>query len=99
MSNIKIKKMELLEFEKLDLEELYLEACFDGMFPEGFFVTTEFTYDEEEDSENNILATNITLWDFKIFNISNELITFNNRETKKLKELVEFELIKEIKLN
>ena len=93
--------MELLEFENLDLERNFVEVLFDGLFLEGFYVTTEFDYNDEQvefkDSETNCknryAATNITFWDFKIFNAANEEITINNRETKKIKQKIEFKLI------
>ena len=43
--------------------------------------------------KNRYAATNITFWDFKIFNAENEEITINNRETKKIKQKIEFKLI------
>tara|TARA_R110002153_G_scaffold23901_2_gene76809 strand:- start:1705 stop:2016 length:312 start_codon:yes stop_codon:yes gene_type:complete len=93
--------MELLGIENLDLENNFIEVLFDGLFTEGFYVTTEYDYDkdqvEHKDEETNCIdyyaACNITFWDFKIFNVENELITINDRELKKIKELVEFKLI------
>ena len=93
--------MELLEIENLDLENNCIEVLFDGLFTEGFYVTTDFDYDkdqvEHKDEDTNCrdyyAACNITFWDFKIFNVENELITINNRELKKIKQLIEFKLI------
>ncbi len=49
--------MELIEIENLDLESNELTVVFDGLFPEGFFVKSEFSYDneliEEKDEETN----------------------------------------------
>lgn len=93
--------MELLEIENLDLENNCIEVLFDGLLIEGFYVTSEFDYDkdqvEHKDEDTNCIdyyaACNITFWDFKIFNVENELITINDRETKKIKQLIEFKLI------
>ncbi|NQY30554.1 MAG: hypothetical protein HRT69_13920 [Flavobacteriaceae bacterium] len=85
--------MEFLNFEKLDLENNFIEVLLDGMFPQGFYVESDFDYDEEELEPNVLGATNITFWDFKILNVESDLITFNDRETKKLKQIIEFKLI------
>ena len=93
--------MELIEIENLDLESNELTVVFDGLFPEGFVVKSEFSYDneliEEKDEETNckdvVGATNIKFWDFKTFDSEENQISINNRELKKIKELVEFKLI------
>ena len=93
--------MELLEVVNLDLESSYIEVLFDGILKEGFYVESNFSYDEEsleeEEEETNcknvIVANNVKFWDFKTFNADNEQISINNRELKKIKELVEFKLI------
>ena len=38
--------MELLEIENLNLESNTLTAVFDGLFSEGFYVESNFSYDE-----------------------------------------------------
>ncbi len=91
--------MELLDFKNLDLDSKFVEVFFDGVWIEGFYVETYFDYDEEEDLKNNILATNITFWEFKIFKADAELITFNDRETKKIKQMIELKLIESIKID
>tara|TARA_R110002020_G_scaffold65330_3_gene172588 strand:+ start:4245 stop:4556 length:312 start_codon:yes stop_codon:yes gene_type:complete len=96
--------MELLEIENLNLESNNLTAVFDGLFTEGFVVKTEFSYDEEtieeEEEETNckeILApTNLNFWDFKTYDSDENEISINDRELKKIKELVEFKLIDEL---
>jgi hypothetical protein len=93
--------MELLEIENLDLENNSLTAVFDGLLIEGFYIETEFSYDEEtieeEEEETNcktILApTNLNFWDFKVFNSEENNISINEKELKKVKQLVEFKLI------
>jgi len=93
--------MELLEIENLDLESNTLTAVFDGLFSEGFIVKSDFSYNEEmieeEEEETNckeILApTNLNFWDFKTFDSDENEISINDRELKKIKELVEFKLI------
>tara|TARA_R110002012_G_scaffold152999_1_gene312944 strand:+ start:139 stop:450 length:312 start_codon:yes stop_codon:yes gene_type:complete len=93
--------MELLEIENLNLESNNLTAVFDGLFTEGFVVKTEFSYDEEiieeEEEETNckniLAATNINFWDFKTYDSQENEISINDRELKKIKELVEFKLI------
>jgi hypothetical protein len=96
--------MELIEIENLDLESNELTVVFDGLFPEGFIVKSEFSYDneliEEKDEDTNcknvIGATNIKFWDFKTFDSQENEISINDRELKKIKELVEFKLIDEL---
>jgi hypothetical protein len=93
--------MELLEVENLDLESSFIEVLFDGILKEGFYVESNFSYDtellEEEEEETNckdILApTNLKFWDFKTFDSQENEISINDRELKKIKELVEFKLI------
>lgn len=93
--------MELLEIENLDYEAKFIEVLFDGMLKEGFYVTTEYDFDieqiEYEDDrtgqQDYYEATNISFWDFKIFDADENEISFNDRETKKVKELIEFKLI------
>ena len=93
--------MELLEVENLDLESSFIEVLFDGILKEGFYVESNFSYDtellEEEEEETNckdILApTNLNFWDFKTFDSQENEISINDRELKKIKELVEFKLI------
>ena len=91
--------MELIEVASFD--ENYIEVLFDGLFQEGFYITTEFAYDIEIVQEEELAvgcqeikaATNITFFDFKIFNAANEEITINKRETKKIMLMVEFKII------
>lgn len=91
--------MELIEVASFD--ESNIEVLFDGLFQEGFYITTEFAYDIEVVQEQDLAvacreikaATNITFFDFKIFNAANEEITINKRETKKIMLMVEFEII------
>ena len=93
--------MEIVGFDLIDFDKNEIEVLFDGLFKEGFYVKTDFDYDievvEEEDEDtgrrHQEAATNISFWDFKIFNSEEEEITINDRETKKIKELVEHELI------
>ena len=93
--------MELLSVEQIDLDTNFIEVLFDGLFKEGFYVTTEFDYDveivEQEEEETNCKElkepTNIYFSDFKTFDAENEKININNRELKKIKQLVEFKLI------
>jgi hypothetical protein len=93
--------MELLEIENLNLESNNLTAVFDGLFTEGFVVKTEFSYDEEiieeEEEETNckniFAPTNLKFWDFKTYDSDENEISINDRELKKIKELVEFKLI------
>ena len=96
--------MELLKFENLDLQNDFVEVLFDGILDEGFFVETDFSYDKsilEEPQETNHFVTtyeaiNVYLWNFKIYNVNNEQISVNKRETKKIKQLIEFKLIDSI---
>ena len=86
--------MILLEIEELDLNNNTLTAIFDGLFGGGFTVKTDFGYDKEEtNTQHHIEPTNISFDDFKTFNSDKEEFTINNRELKKIKELVEFKLI------
>jgi len=93
--------MELIEIALFDPKENYIEVLFDGLFKEGFYITTEFDYDIEilqhEELEVGCVeikaATNITFYDFKIFNAANEEISINDRELNKIKQLVEYKLI------
>jgi len=92
--------MNLLEIEDLDLDNNTLTAVFDGLFPEGFRVESEFSFDKEEteaeeetNTQYHIEPTNICFDEFKTFNSEEEEFTINNRELKKIKELVEFKLI------
>ncbi len=92
--------MELIEIERVDFNNNNLTAVFDGLFKEGFYVETEFAYDEyqlnyadERTGEKDYYyAGNISFWDFEVFNTDEELISINERELKKIKELVEFKL-------
>jgi len=96
--------MELIEVENLDLESNKVTVVFDGLFPEGFIVKSEFSYDtellEEKEEETNckdvIGASNIQFWGFETFDSEDNEISINNRELKKIKELVEFKLIDEL---
>jgi len=96
--------MELIEVENLNLESNEVTVVFDGLFPEGFIVKSEFSYDteflEEKEEETNckdvIGASNIQFWDFETFDSEENKISINNRELKKIKELVEFKLIDEL---
>ncbi len=93
--------MELIEVGLFDPEENYIEVLFDGLFKEGFYIKTEFDYDIEivQDEDLSVgcveikAATNISFFDFKIFNAANEEIQINNRELNKIKQLVEYKLI------
>lgn len=93
--------MELLEVENLDLESSFIEVLFDGILKEGFYVESNFSYDtellEEEEEETNckdiFAPTNLKFWDFKTFDSQENEISINDRELKKIKELVEFKLI------
>lgn len=96
--------MELIGVEELDFESNFIEVLFDGMLKEGFYVETEFDYDKEitEAEEDlgikaGIDPINITFWEFKIFNSENEKISINDRETKKIKDLIENKLIDSLK--
>lgn len=93
--------MELLSVEQIDLETNFIEVLFDGLFKEGFYVTTEFDYDVEvvEEAEEDLgirewkIPTNISFWDFKTWDNEEEEISINNRELNRIKQLVEFQLI------
>ena len=93
--------MELLAVEGIDFETNFIEVLFDGLFKEGFYVTTYFDYDVEltdvDDEDTNCREwkepTDIYFVDFQTFDSDHEEIKINNRELKKIKQLVEFELI------
>jgi len=93
--------MELISVEGIDFDTNFIELLFDGIFKEGFYVTTEFDYDiEVVDAGDSITncrevkgATNITFWYFQVWNAENEEVEINERELKKIKQLVEFKLI------
>ena len=93
--------MELLQVENLDLENGTISVVFDGILKGGFWVDADFSYDEEtleeEDLDTNckkvLGATNIIFWDFIITDCEEEVISINNRELTKIKQLVEFKLI------
>ena len=93
--------MELIEVEDFDFEESNMKVLFDGLFKEGFYVTTEFSYDEEiiQEEDYNLglkeikTAMFINFYNFKIFNAANEEISINDREKKRIKQLIEFKLI------
>lgn len=93
--------MNLLEIENLDTDNNTLTAVFDGLFGGGFTVKTDFCYDveqiefaeEETNCQDCFEPTNISFDEFKTFNSDEEEFTINNRELKKIKELVEFKLI------
>ena len=92
--------MILLEIEELDLDNNTLIAVFDGLFGGGFTVKTDFGYDKEEteaeeetNTQYHIEPTNIFFDEFKTFNSEEEEFSINDRELKKIKELVEFKLI------
>tara|TARA_R110001632_G_scaffold42462_3_gene107532 strand:+ start:527 stop:838 length:312 start_codon:yes stop_codon:yes gene_type:complete len=101
--------MELLSVENIDYDTNFIECLFDGILKEGFYITTDFDFDKEQvdykdddtGSYDYFEAVNISFWDFKTFNSENELIGINERELKKIKELVEFKLtdLLEIYLN
>ena len=87
--------MELLEIENLNAENKTLKATFDGLFIEGFYIITDFDFDLEPETNLNgevyFEVRNITFWDFKIFT-DDELITLNKADTKRIKQLIDFEL-------
>ena len=93
--------MEIVGFDLIDFDKNEIEVLFDGLFQQGFYVKTEFDYDIEVVQEEELAvgcqeikaATNITFFDFKIFNAANEEITINKRETKKIMLMVEFKII------
>lgn len=93
--------MELLQIENIDYESKKIQAVFDGILKEGFYVKADFDYEEiqtEFEDERTGLqdyysAEKISLWDFKTFDTEDNEISINNRENKKIKELVEFKLI------
>ena len=93
--------IDLLEVENIDLETNFIEVLFDGMFKEGFYVTTEFDYnvivEQFEDFDNGVqehkIPTEISFWDFKTFNAEGEQIKINDRDSQRIKQLVEFKLI------
>jgi len=96
----KTNDMILLEIEDLDLDNNTLTAVFDGLFGGGFTVKTDFGYDKEEteaeeetNTQYHIEPTNIWFDEFKTFNSEEEEFSINDRELKKIKELVEFKLI------
>lgn len=91
--------MELLEIENANFENKNLKAVFDGLFNGGFYVETEFDFDTEEteaeeetNTQHHIEPTTISFWNFKTFNSDEEPIKINERELKKIKQLVENEL-------
>jgi len=98
---LKTIKMELLEVENFDFEESNMKVLFDGFLKEGFYVTTEFSYDEEVTQKEDFYlglkeyksAMFIVFYNFKTFNSEDEEISINNRELKKIKDMVEFKLI------
>jgi len=91
--------MELIEVASFD--ENYIEVLFDGLFQEGFYITTEFDYEVEIVQHEDLsvgcveikVATNITFYDFKTFDAANDEISINDREEKRIKQLIEFKLI------
>ncbi len=101
--------MDLLEIEKIDFKNNTLVAVFDGMFKGGFRVETEFDYDKEQiEVEDNRTgckdyyeATAISFWFFKLIDSEDKEFTVSERETKRIKQLVEFQLIDllEIEIN
>ena len=92
--------MEVLEVENFDFEEKNMKVLFDGLFKEGFYVTTEFDYDVTVCAAEPEIGLKewteplcLTFFSFKTFNAANEQISINNRELKKIKQLVHFQLI------
>ena len=92
--------MNLLEIEDLDLDNNTLTVVFDGLFIEGFRVEAEFSFDKEEteaeeetNTKKHIEPTNIYFNEFKTINSEEEEFSINDRELKKIKQLVEFKLI------
>jgi hypothetical protein len=93
--------MELLSIEDIDFDKQELKAVFDGLFEGGFYVESNYDFDkiqdeffeEETNSKDYFLPEAITFWDWKVFNSDEEPISINNRESKKIKQLVENELI------
>ena len=92
--------MELLEIKTIDFNKKTLKATFDGLFNGGFVVKTKFDFDKvlEEAADEDLglkdyyLPEAISFWEWEVFNPEEELITINERETKKIKQLVENEL-------
>jgi hypothetical protein len=92
--------MELIQIEEIDFNTQELKAVFDGLLKEGFYIETDFDFDkirEEQQEENTnckdyFLPENVTFWNWKAFNSNEEEISINNRETKKIKQLVENQL-------
>jgi hypothetical protein len=93
--------MEIIGVENFDTDENIIEVLFDGLFKEGFTVKTEFDFEVEVIQEEELrvgckeikVATDITFWEFKMFNAEEEEITINDKEEKRIKQLVEFKLI------
>ena len=93
--------MEIIGIENFDTDENIIEVLFDGLFKEGFTVKTEFDFEVEVIQEEEFdlglkavkVATDISFWDFKMYNAEEEEITINDRETKRIKELIEYKLI------
>ncbi len=93
--------MELIEVGLFDTKENIIRVYFDGLLQEGFYVITEFDFEVEviQEEEYNLglkeikVAKDISFWDFKIFNAANEEISINDREEKRIKQLIEFKLI------
>lgn len=101
VKNLKTINMELVEVGLFDTKENIIRVYFDGLFQEGFYVITEFDFEVEviQEEEYNLglkeikVAKDISFWDFKIFNAANEEISINDREEKRIKQLIEFKLI------
>ena len=92
--------MELLQIDEIELDTQFLIATFDGLFDTGFYIETEYDFDkireQQEETEVNLkehyIPENITFWNWKAFNSNQKKISINNRETKKIKQMVENEL-------
>lgn len=93
--------MELLQIEEIDYDNQTLTAVFDGLFETGFYIKTDYDFDkyQEEFKDDDLglvdyfLPEAISFWNWKAFNSDEEPISINARETKKIKQLVENELI------
>ena len=91
--------MESLDIEKIDYNTNELECVFDGLFPEGLVIKTDFDYKKEQTEYKDeglgfsdyYVAEKITFFDFKIFHEDNP-VNISELELTKLKQKIENKL-------
>lgn len=104
---LKLKHMIILTgFDLTETQEPFnyqLEANFDGFLEEGFYIKCFIDCEEKEvggfeeetnNDDSSIEVSDITFWDFTIFDSANEEVNFSNPIVREIKNDLENEIIK-----